>query len=133
MVWTPWDAWCWSPLRNKVSEDLALDGMTGLEVELKASKLCCPIGDIARGVGIVEDGPQRVGGHHHNLVGLEIMTELPGRNECSIKELMCLWIPGLCFMKDLADIVDRLPDSLDFANEIGSFCLSWGHVGPQVT
>jgi hypothetical protein len=48
--------------------------MAWLEVELKSSKLCCPLGDIAHGVGIVENGPQRVGGHYHNLVGLEIMT-----------------------------------------------------------
>jgi hypothetical protein len=30
--------------------------------------------------------------------GLEIMVELPGRNKYSIKELMRLEIPGLCFM-----------------------------------
>jgi hypothetical protein len=85
---------------------LALDGVAGLEVELKTSKLCRPLSDIARGVGIVEDSPQRVRGYHHNLVGLEIMVELPGRNEYSIKKLMCLGIPGLCFMKDLTDVVD---------------------------
>jgi hypothetical protein len=100
---------------------------------LKTSKLCCPVGDIARGVGIVEDGPQRVGGHHHNLVGLEIMMELPGRNEYSIKELVRLKIPSLCLMKDLTDVVDRLLDSLDFASRIGSFSLSWGRAGPQIT
>jgi hypothetical protein len=31
-------------------------------------------------------------------VGLEIMAELPGRNEYSINELMSLGIPGLHFM-----------------------------------
>jgi hypothetical protein len=133
MVRTPWDAWCWSPLRNKVSEDLALDGVAVLEVELKTSKLCRPLGDVARGVGIVEDGPQRVRGYHHNLVGLEIMAELQGRNEYSIKKLMRLRISGLCFMKDLTDVVDRLLDSLDFASETGPFSLSWGLAGPQVT
>jgi hypothetical protein len=107
--------------------------MAWLEVESKSSKLCCPLGDIARGVGIVEYVPQRIGGHHHNLMCLEIMTELPGCNEYSIKELMRLRIPGLCFMKDLANVVDWLLDSLDFASQTGSFCLSWGHTGPQVT
>jgi hypothetical protein len=106
--------------------------VAGLEVKLKSSKLCSPLGDVARGVGIVEDGPQRVRGYHHNLVGLEIMAELPGCNEYSIKELMRLRIPGLCFMKDLANVVDRLLDGLDFASETGSFSLSWGLTGPQV-
>jgi hypothetical protein len=77
--------------------------------------------------------PQRVGGHNHNLVGLEIMIELPRRNEYSIKELMRLRIPSLCFMKDLANVVDRLLDIFDLASGIGSFCLSWGQAGPQVT
>jgi hypothetical protein len=92
MVQTLWDAWCWSPLRNKVGEDLALHGVVGLEVKLKSSKLCSPLGDVARGIGIVEDGPQSVRGHHHNLVVLEIMAELSGCNEYSIKELMYLGI-----------------------------------------
>jgi hypothetical protein len=107
--------------------------MTWLKVELKSSKLYCPLRDIARGVGIVEYGPQRVGGHHHNLVGLEIMTELPGHNGYSIKGLMRLRIPGLCLMKDLTDVVDRLLDSLDFTSETWSFLLSWGLAGPQAT
>jgi hypothetical protein len=106
--------------------------VVGLEVELESSKLCSPLGDVARGVGIVEDGPQRVRGYHHNLVGLEIMAELPGRNEYSIKEPMRLRIPSLCFMKDLTDVIDRLLDSLDFASETRSFSLSWGLTGPQV-
>jgi hypothetical protein len=106
--------------------------MAWLEIELKSSELSCPLGDVACGVGIVEDGPQRVGGHHHNLVGLEIVKEFPGRNEYGIKELMRLRIPGLCLMKDLADIVDRLLDGPDSASQTGSFCLSWGLTGPQV-
>jgi hypothetical protein len=129
---TSWDAWCRSPLRNKVGKDLFLDGMMGLEVELKSSKLCCPLGDVARVVGIMEYGPQRIGDHHHNLVGLEVMAELPGRNEYSIKELMRLRIPGFCFVKDLADILDRLLNSFDLASKAGSFTLSWGLAGPQV-
>jgi hypothetical protein len=120
------------PLRNKVGEDLALDGVVGLEVELKSRELCSPLGDVAGGIGIVEDGPQRVRGHHNNLMDLKIMAELPGCNEYSIKELMRLGISGLCPMQDLADIVDRHLDGLDFASETGSFSLSWGLAGPQV-
>jgi hypothetical protein len=64
----------------------------------KSSKLYSPLGNVARGVGVVENGPQWIRGHHHNFVGLKIMAELPGRNEYSIKELMHLGIPSLCFM-----------------------------------
>jgi hypothetical protein len=109
---------------------LALDGVAGLEIELKFSKFCSPLGDVAHGVGIVEDGPQWIRGHHHNLVGLEIMVELPGCNEYSIKKLMHLGIPSLCFMKDPADVVDRLLDGLDLASGTGSFSLSWGPTEP---
>jgi hypothetical protein len=88
---------------------------------------------IARGIGIVEDGPQWVGGHHHNLVSLEVVAEFPGRNEYSIKKFMRLRIPGLCLMKDLTDVVDRLLDGPDSASQTGSFCLSWGPAGHRVT
>jgi hypothetical protein len=80
---TPRDAWCWCPLRDEVSKDLALDSMAWLEVELESNELCCPLGDVACGVGVVEDGPQWVGGYHHNLVGLEVVAEFSGRNEYS--------------------------------------------------
>jgi hypothetical protein len=79
----------------------------------------------------VEDSPQWVRGHHHNLVGLKIMVELPRCNEYSIKELMRLGIPGLCLMQDLADVVDRLLDGLDLASGTAFFSLSWGYTGPQ--
>jgi hypothetical protein len=98
MVRTPRNAWCRSPLYYEVSKDLTLDGVVGLEVKLKSSKLCSPLGNVTRGVVVAEDGPQWIRGHHHNFAGLEIMAELPGRNEYSIKELMHLGIPGVCFM-----------------------------------
>jgi hypothetical protein len=129
---TPRDAWRWRPLRDKVSKDLALDGIAWLEVELESSEFNCPLGDVACGVEIVEDGPQWVGGYHHDLVGLEVVAEFPVRNEYSIKKLMRLRIPGLCLMKHLTDVVDRLLDGPDSASRSGSFCLSWGPVGPHV-
>jgi hypothetical protein len=98
MVRTTRDAWCRSPFCNEVSKDLTLDGVMRLEVELKSSKLCSPLGNVSRGVGIVKDRPQWVSGYHHNFVGMEIMADLPGRNKYSIKELMRLGIPSLCFM-----------------------------------
>jgi hypothetical protein len=73
---------------------LTLDGVTGLEVELKSSKFCSPLGNVASGIEVAEDGPQWIRGHHHNFVGLEIMAELPRCNEYSIKKLMRLEIPG---------------------------------------
>jgi hypothetical protein len=118
------------PLHDEVSKDLTLNGMAWLEVELESSEFNCPLGDVACGVGIVEDGPQWVGGDHHNLMGLKVVAEFRGRNEYSIKELMRLRIPGFCLVKDLTDIVDRLLDGPDSASRTGSFCLNWGPVGP---
>jgi hypothetical protein len=43
VVRTPSDAWCRSPLCNKVGKDLTLDGVAGLEVELISSELCSPL------------------------------------------------------------------------------------------
>jgi hypothetical protein len=57
MVWTPWDAWRRSPFCNEVGKDLAFDGVARLEIKLKSSELCSPLGDVAPSVGIVEDGP----------------------------------------------------------------------------
>ena len=42
-----------SPFCYEISQDLAFDCMMGLEVQLELSQLCCPLGDIARGVGVV--------------------------------------------------------------------------------
>jgi hypothetical protein len=81
LVRTPGGAWCRRPFRDEVCKDLALDGVTRLEVELEPSKLRCPFGDVAGSIGVMEDGPQWVGGHHHDLVGLKVMAELPGRNK----------------------------------------------------
>jgi hypothetical protein len=35
-------------------------------------------------------------------------------------------------MLDLADVVDRLLDGLDFSSGTGPFSLSWGHIGSQI-
>ena len=54
-VQTPRIAWGRSPFRYEISQDLALDCMAGLEVQLELSQLCCPLGDVLRGVGVVQD------------------------------------------------------------------------------
>jgi hypothetical protein len=45
------------PLHDEVSQDLALDGVARLEVQLELIKLRCPLGDVAYGIRVVEDGP----------------------------------------------------------------------------
>jgi hypothetical protein len=45
------------PLHDEVCQDLALDGVARLEVQLELSELRGPLGDIAYGVRVVEDGP----------------------------------------------------------------------------
>jgi hypothetical protein len=44
------------PLHDEVSQDVALDGMARLEVQLELSELRDPLGDVACGVRVVEDG-----------------------------------------------------------------------------
>jgi hypothetical protein len=41
------------------------------------------------------------------------VAQLPGRNKHSIEKLMCLKVPGLCLVEDLADVVDRLLNGPD--------------------
>jgi hypothetical protein len=45
------------PLHDEVSQDLALDGVARLEVQLELSELRCPLGDVACGIRVMEDGP----------------------------------------------------------------------------
>jgi hypothetical protein len=104
---TPRSVWGRRPLHDKVSQDLALDGVARLEVQLELSELRGRLGDVACGVRVVEDGPQRKGGHHHNPVCLEIVAQLPGRNQHSIEKFMRLKVPGLRLVEDLTDVVDR--------------------------
>jgi hypothetical protein len=54
---TPRSAQGRGPLHDEVGQDLALDSVARLEVQLELSKLRGPLGDIAYGVRIVEDGP----------------------------------------------------------------------------
>jgi hypothetical protein len=45
------------PLHDEVSQDLALDGVARLEVQLEFIEFHGPLGDVACGVRVVEDGP----------------------------------------------------------------------------
>jgi hypothetical protein len=45
------------PLNDEVSQDLALDSVARLEVQLELSELRGPLGNVACGVRVVEDGP----------------------------------------------------------------------------
>jgi hypothetical protein len=44
---------------------------------------------------------------HHDPVCLEIVAQLSGRNKHVVEQLVCLKVPGLCFVEDLTDVVDR--------------------------
>jgi len=52
-VRTPRIAWGRSPFYYEISQDLAFDCVAGLEVQLELSQLCCPLGDVARDIGVV--------------------------------------------------------------------------------
>jgi hypothetical protein len=53
---TPRSAWGRGPLHDEVRQDLALDSMAGLELQLELSKLHGPLGNVACGVRVVENG-----------------------------------------------------------------------------
>jgi hypothetical protein len=95
------------PLYDEVSQDLTFDGVARSEVQLELSEFRDPLGNVACGVRVVEDGLQWEGGHHHNPVRLEIMAQLPGRNKHSIEEFVRLKVPSFRLMKDLTNVVDR--------------------------
>jgi hypothetical protein len=46
----------WSPLYDEVGQDLTFDGVAGLEVQLELGELRRPLGDVASGIWVVEDG-----------------------------------------------------------------------------
>jgi hypothetical protein len=46
----------WSPHYDEVGQDLTYDGVAGLEVQLELGELYRPLGDVASGVWVVEDG-----------------------------------------------------------------------------
>jgi hypothetical protein len=56
-IWTPRSAWGKGPFHDEVSQNLAIDSEVRLEVQLELSELHDPLGDVARGVRVVEDGP----------------------------------------------------------------------------
>jgi hypothetical protein len=53
----PRDTWGRHPLYDEVSQDLTLDGMARSEVQLELSELRDPLGNVACGIRVVEDGP----------------------------------------------------------------------------
>jgi hypothetical protein len=54
---TPRSAWGRGPFHDEVSQNLALDSVARLEVQLELIELRGPLGDVACGVRVVEDGP----------------------------------------------------------------------------
>ena len=106
--------------------------MAGLEVHLELNQFCCPLCDVARGVGVVQDRSQRVRGHYDNSVCLKIVAQFSGRNKYRIDKLMLLKLPGLRLVEDFDDVVDWLLDGPDPSERV-RFALIF-HVrslGPQ--
>jgi hypothetical protein len=101
----------WTP--GEVSQDQAFDRMARLKIQWELNELRYPLGDIAHGVGVVEDFSQRIRGHHHNLMGLKIKMQFPRHNKYGINKLMHLDVPSLWLVEDFVDIVDQLLDGLD--------------------
>jgi hypothetical protein len=57
---TPWVAWWWRPIRQKISEHLTLNRLARNEAQLKLSQLWSPLSDIASHIEVVEHDSQWV-------------------------------------------------------------------------
>ena len=58
------------------------------------------------------EGPALMTGPPESVC-LKVVAQFPGRNKYCIDKLMRLKIPGLCLVKDFADVVDWLLDGPD--------------------
>ena len=64
------------PLSDEINECLRLDGRTASEFNGVSAELDSPLDDMAIGLFVTKDVPQRELGDHDDLVILEVMEEL---------------------------------------------------------
>ena len=64
------------PLSDEISKHLRLDGRPTSEFNGVSAELNSPLDDMAVGLFVVENVPQRELGDHGDLVILEVMAEL---------------------------------------------------------
>ena len=69
------------PLSNEVSKRLRLDGRSASEFNGVSAELNNPLDDMAVGLFVAEDVPQRELSDHSDLVIFEVVTELARSNQ----------------------------------------------------
>ena len=69
------------PLSNEIGERLRLDRRSASEFDGVSAELDSPLDDMAVGLFVAEDVPQRELGDHGDLVILEVVAELTRRNQ----------------------------------------------------
>ena len=70
-----------SPLSDEISKRLRLDGRPASEFDGVSAELDSPLDDVAVGLFVVENVPQRELGDHGDLVILEVVAELARCNQ----------------------------------------------------
>jgi len=94
-----------SPLNDEINKCLRLDGRPTSEFNGVSAELDSPLDDMAVGLFIAENVPQRELGDHSDLVILEVVAELARRNQDDVQQLLDLRIMSLGFIENLADEV----------------------------
>ena len=70
-------------------------------------ELDSPLDDVAVGLFVAENVPQRELGDHGDLVILKVVAELARRNQDGVQQLLDLRIMSLGLIKDLADEINQ--------------------------
>ena len=71
--------------------------------DVETHDLRSPLGDAPRGLTVVDDVTQGLGGHHNDGVAIKVVTELALGVEHDIEQLLVLQVAGFGVGEDLID------------------------------
>ena len=100
-------------MHEEVRENLRLDCVALFICDVSWRQLYSPKRDPSRGIGVIEDMPQRGVVDHHDWVFLEVMAQSPGGHEDAVRQLLVVRVPLFCWREDLAEVVYRALYAMD--------------------
>ena len=83
------------PLGDEIDERLRLDRVARPEVDGIGAELDRPFNDAAAGFLVAEDVAEWVLSNYHYVVGIEVVTELPGSDQDGVQQLLDLGVASL--------------------------------------
>jgi hypothetical protein len=93
--------------RDEIRQDLGLDCLARCVGKRLAHQLHRPLGNPACCVRVPDDFSQRKGGNHRDRVSLEVVAELPPREDHCVEQLLDLRVARLGLGQDFADVGHR--------------------------